>query len=227
MHTTPRHVALRTVLVAAMLATVHAPPSAAAESEVELEAKHARQGAGLRVGAWDVRNLTGPAGGETSESLAFEGYFEKGLDLHLSWENTLGFWRRTQASTEAGTFGETRRELNSYIVPTMTALKVHPFTRPSDVLEPHASAGLGFVFGIDRENVSGTDPLVVPGESTRFVTGFGLEAGAGLDWRPGSAFGLSAGGRYRWMTFGEDVGGARKYEGFAFDLGVTYRFQYR
>jgi hypothetical protein len=48
-----------------------------------------------------------------------------------------------------------------------------------------------------------------------------------MDWRPAGAFGLSAGGGFRWVTFGESVGGDRAYLGWAFDLGVTYRFQYR
>jgi hypothetical protein len=203
-----------------------AVPAGAADTDIELQAKHARQGAGLRFGTWQVRNLVDPAGGSASTSPAFEGYFEKGLDRHLSWESTVGFWRRTQSATEQGTFGATQRELNSYLVPTFTALKVHPFTGPSAVIEPYLSAGVGFVLGIDRESASSTDPLGPNGESTRFGTGFGLKTGAGLAWRPGNAFGLSVGGGYQWASFGEDVGGERTYEGFGANMGVTYRFQY-
>jgi hypothetical protein len=224
-HRTPAHKA-RLFVHLISLALAGALPGIA-QADVETEARHARQGGGLRVGTWNVRNLSLPDGGTSNQSLAFEGYFEKGLDLHLSWVNAMGFWQREQVVTEPGTVGETRYELTSYLVPATTALKVHPFTRPSSVLEPWARAGVGLVLGIDRAETSGTDPLVVPGSEMRIQTGFGIETGMGMDWRPAGAFGLSTGGGYRWVTFGESVGGDRAYQGWAFDLGVTYRFQYR
>jgi opacity protein-like surface antigen len=200
--------------------------AAAQPDDLEARTKRARNGAGLRFGTWQVRGLADPQGGSSSESPAFEGYFEKGLDLHLAWENTFGFWRRTQTFTEQGTFGDTRHKLQSYVVPTFTALKFYPLTRPSDPVEPHVSGGVGFIIGIEREKSTSTDPVIPDSENTAFQIGFGFKVGLGLDWRFNDAFGLTAGGRYQWTEFGEDLGGKRTYEGLGADLGFTYRFQY-
>ena len=50
----------------------------------------ARGGAGLQVGVWGVRDLQGLDGATSSEWPAFEGYFQRGLDLHLAMGNTIG-----------------------------------------------------------------------------------------------------------------------------------------
>lgn len=218
---------VRRILAAFILLLLASALPAHAQSEnVEARTKRARNGAGLRFGTWQVRGLSDPQGGSSSESPAFEGYFEKGLDLHLAWENTLGFWRRTQDFTEQGPLADTRHKLQSYVVPTFTALKFYPATRPSDPVEPYASGGVGFIFGIEREKSTSTDPIVPGSENTAFQVGFGFKVGLGFDWRFNDAMGLTAGGRYQWVEFGEDLGGQRTYEGLGADLGFTYRFQY-
>lgn len=200
-------------------------PAHAQDENLEARTKRARNGAGLRFGTWQVRGLADPQNGSASESPAFEGYFEKGLDLHLAWENTFGLWRRTQTFTEpGGPFGDTRHKLQSYVVPTFTALKFYPVTRPADPVGPYASGGVGFVLGIEREKVS--DPVTGDRQNTALQVGFGFKAGLGVDWRVSDAFGLNVGGRYQWVEFGEDLGGKRNYEGLGADLGFTYRFQY-
>jgi opacity protein-like surface antigen len=215
------------VLAAAVLLLTLAPIARAAD-DIEAQVKRNRNAAGIRVGLWEPRGLQPMGGGSSSEGLAFEGYFQKGLDLHLAWENTLGFWRRDQSSTEPGTLGgETRRELQSYVIPTMTAIKFFPVTRPEAPFEPFLSAGLGVVLGIDRETATSTDPLDPNGETTAFQTGFGFRAGVGFEWHISEVFGLGASGRYQWLGFGEDLGGAKTFEGLGGDLGLTYRFQYR
>jgi opacity protein-like surface antigen len=204
-----------------------ATPASAQNEGVEAVTKRARNGAGLRFGIWNVRGLVDPQGGTASESPAFEGYFEKGLDLHLAWENTVGFWRRTQTYTDPGLLANTDYQVESYLLPSFTALKLYPFTRPSDPIQPYLNAGVGFTLGIDRVKASSTDPGIPDSEDMTFQTGLGLKAGLGVDWRLGQAFGLGVGGRYQWTEFGGDVGGQRIYNGLGADLGLTYRFQYQ
>ena len=215
------------ILTLAATALVSIAASSHAAENVEDQAKRARGGAGLRVGDWQVVKLSDPASGSASETMAFEGWFQKGLDLHIAMENTIGFWQRTQTSTVSGGLGsETTSEVQAYLVPTLTSLKIYPMTRPSSPIEPYLSAGVGVVLGIVREKVTSTDPLVIPGESVGMHTGLGIQTGAGLDLNPAGMFGLTVGGRYQWATFGEDVGGAKMYRGPALNAGVTYRFRY-
>jgi len=216
-----------TWVVIALLSLTVSPSAGAAGDDIEIRAKRARGGAGIRVGTWLVRDLEVPPSGSSSESASLEGWFQKGLDLHLALESTVGFWQRSQSSTESGSLGaETRREQQTYLVPTLTALKIYPATRPSSPIEPYVAAGIGVVLGIDREQVSSTDPLVPSGELTTFHTGLGIQTGAGIDWNSGSAFGMTLGGRYQWATFGEDVRGKRLYRGPGVNVGLTYRFRY-
>jgi len=199
-------------------------------SDPEKQARRERQGAGLRGGIWDVRDLTEVSGAKYSTSPAFEGYFQKGLDLHLAIESTAGVWRRRQTMEQDGGLGggTVREEVNSYVVPLFTALKLYPFTRPDDAFEPFVSAGVGLALGIDDRTTTSSDLLGLgAGSGTAMLTGFGFRGGAGVEWRFSQAFGLSASGRYQWIRFGGELGGERTFKGPAFEAGLTYRFQYR
>ncbi len=203
------------------------PVSAVAADATASAARPIRGGAGLRVGSWAVHDLTAPANGRASASVAAEGWLQKGLDQNLVIESTLGFWQRTQSVTEPGPLGtQTDRERQTYLVPTMTALKLYPMGRSASPFEPYLLAGGGLVFGFDREKVSGTDPGVLPGESTTLNTGLGLQTGGGVEWSPGGQFGLAVGGRYQWASFSQQVGGRRMYRGPGLSAGITYRFRY-
>ena len=216
-----------TLIATALLSLTAWPCAGAAGDDIEMRTKATRGGAGLRVGTWQVRGLDEPPTGTTSESLSFEGWFQKGLDLHLVLENTLGFWQRTESSTEPGALGTSmRRELETYVVPTLTALKIYPATRPSSPLEPYVSAGVGVALRIERAQVSSTDPLVLPADDTTIGTGLGIQTGAGIDWNVSGTFGLTLGGHYRWATFVENVSGKRLYRGPGVNVGLTYRFRY-
>jgi len=216
-----------TLIAAALLSLTAWPCAGAAGDDIEMRMKRARGGAGLRVGTWQVRDLDEPPTGSSSESPSFEGWFQKGLDLHLVLENTLGFWQRTESSTESGPLGAaTRRERDTYVVPTLTALKIYPATRPSSPLEPYVAAGVGVALRIEREQVSSTDPLVPPTDDTTIHTGLGIQTGAGIDWNLSGGFGLTLGGHYQWATFGQNVSGRRLYRGPGANVGLTYRFRY-
>ena len=217
---------VRRALVLATLWTVFAIPAVAAGG-AESRTQKARGGAGLRAGQWTVRDLTTPSGGEDTETLAFEGYFQKGLDLHLAVENTIGFWQRSQSWTETGGPFDIEFDTDVYLVPTLTTLKAYPFTRPTSPIEPYLSAGVGVVMGIERGKATSSDPLSSPDESTSLRTGLGTEVGGGLEMLLGGSFGLTFGAGYRWASFGEDVGGRRMYRGSVLEAGLTYRYRYQ
>ena len=215
-------------LSALALTALAAWPVVGAADDIESQARRARGGAGLRIGTWQVQDLAEPASGSASETASFEGWFQKGLDLHLVLENTVGFWQRKESSTESAPLGfETTRDLDTYLVPTMSALKIYPVTRPSSPLEPYLSAGLGAVMRIQREEVTSTDPLVLPTKATTMATGLGISTGAGIEWNPGGPFGVRLGGHYQWATFSEQATGQRMYRGPGANVGLTYKFRYQ
>ncbi len=186
--------------------------------------KRERQGAGLRVGPWMVSNLSDPSGTTSSTSPAFEGYWQKGLDRHLVIETSAGLWHREQTSGS----GTTAESVGSFVVPLFTTLKLFPFTGPEDQLEPFASAGVGFVLGLENQNTVSGGLLGGGGGGSglSIVAGVGAKGSAGIEYRFSKAFGLSASAGYQYVWFGQDVGGQGSYKGFFLLAGLTYRFQY-
>jgi hypothetical protein len=196
----------------------------------EQRAKAMRRGAGLRVGVWDVRGLSEVSGARVNESPLFEGYFQKGLDLHLALENTVSVYRREQRLTRPGGIGggTVEEKVAAYVIPQFTSLKLYPFTRPEQRFEPYIAGGAGLTIGVDdRENSESGGLLGGGGESgVGFVAGFGLKGGLGIELRFSEAFGAAAGGRYQWVRFFGELAGERTYRGLGADVGLTYRFQY-
>lgn len=220
------------VMASITLAIALLTGDAAAQTDTlsERRVKEMRRGAGLRVGVWDVRGLGEVSGARVNESPLFEGYFQKGLDLHLALENTVGVYRREQRLTRPGGIGggDVEEKVAAYVVPQFTSLKVYPFTRPEQRFEPYITGGAGLTIGIDdRENSESGGLLGGGGESgIGFVAGFGLKGGLGIELRFGEAFGAAAGGRYQWVRFFGELAGERTYRGLGADVGLTYRFQY-
>jgi hypothetical protein len=204
--------------------------AAQADTVTEQRVKAMRRGAGLRVGTWDVRGLTQVTGARVSETPLFEGYFQKGLDLHLALENTVGMYRREQRLTRAGGIGSgpVEEKVAAYVIPQFTSLKVYPFTRPEQRFEPYITGGAGLTIGVDDRENSGSDGLLGGGgeSGTGFVAGFGLKGGLGIEVRFSEAFGIGVGGRYQWVRFFGELAGERTYRGLGADVGLTYRFQY-
>lgn len=208
----------------------------AGNSETETAARIQRNGAGLRAGVWNVRDLAPAAGNSSQRSPLFEGYFQKGLDLHLALENTLSVWRwhqsgtRTQGGGLLGGSTTTTETVDAYVVPFFTSLKLFPFTKPRARLEPYVLGGAGLGLGI--EDRSSDNASLLYGGSTSnpptIVTGFGFKGGTGVEWRVSRAFGLTVGARYQWMRFfGGQLAGRETYQGLALDGGLVYRYQYR
>jgi hypothetical protein len=222
----------RFIALAAVASVVLWAPRARAQGDTltEQRVKQMRRGAGLRVGTWDVRGITQVNGARVSETPLFEGYFQKGLDLHLALENSVSVYRREQRLTRPGPIGggEIEEKVSAYVIPQFTSLKLYPITRPEQRFEPYISGGAGLTIGVDdRENSESGGLLGGGGESgTGFVAGFGLKGGLGAELRFSQAFGAGIGGRYQWVRFFGELAGERTYRGFGADIGLTYRFQY-
>lgn len=206
-------------------ASAETPQSSDFAKDLE-QAQARRRGAGLRAGYWSVADLPQSSGVESSKSPAFEGYFQKGLDAHLTMESTVGFWRWNQTAEQQGTLGGSSREqVSLFVVPTFTAIKLYPFTTVEDRFEPYALGGVGFALAIEDRESTGSSLGLTSGNNTLFHMGFGFKAGAGMDWRFSRAFGLGAGVRYQWIRFGQEVQGVRTYKGMGVNTGLTYHFQ--
>lgn len=202
----------------AMLSLVAWAAVAGADDDMEARTARASNGAGIRVGDWAVERL--PGGSGSSRTPSIEGYFQKGLDMHLVWENMIGYWGETYTTTQSGLLGSTQVKIQTHLVPSLTSLRIYPFTRRDDPFEPYAIGGAGAVFGIVQQPSGGS-------YGPSFTTGLGLRAGGGFDWHWSPEFGMTAGARYEWATFAQTVGSQALYRGPAFDAGLTYRFQYR
>jgi hypothetical protein len=211
------------------IALLSGDATAQGDTLAEQRVKAMRRGAGLRVGVWDVRGLSEVSGARVSETPLFEGYFQKGLDLHLALENTVGVYRREQRVTRSGGLGggTVEEKVAAYVIPQFTSLKLYPFTRPEQRFEPYLSGGAGLTIGVDDRENSESGLLGGGGESgIGFVAGFGLKGGLGVELRFSEAFGVAAGGRYQWVRFFGELAGERTYRGLGADVGLTYRFQY-
>lgn len=222
---------VRAVVVTALVSVGAQELRAQTDSLSEERAKRMRRGAGVQAGMWDVRGLGAVSGARVNESPLFEGYFQKGLDLHLAMENTIGVYRREQRITRSagGIGGGTIEEkVTAYVVPQFTSIKLYPFTRPEQRFEPYIAGGAGLALGIDdRENSESGGLLGGGGQSgVGMVAGFGLKGAVGTELRFSRAFGLALGGRYQWIRFFGELAGERTYRGFGGDVGLTYRFQY-
>lgn len=190
------------------------------ESAADQDAREARRGAGVRVGAWDVES---PARVDArfSSSLLFEFYLQRGLDERLALENSGGVWRRITQERQQLPVGSDTVETKVYIIPLLTSLKYYPLTSPSSLIEPFIMGGLGLALGIEDESSN-----AIGGGGTSVVTGFGIRAAAGLELHIGSAFGATAAGRYQWMKLSDYVGLENTFKGVGLEGGLMYRFNF-
>jgi hypothetical protein len=218
---------LRTATVVLVTSMILPAASAAQESDLERDARLARSGAGLRTGAWQLSELRDADNATTSTWPYIEGYFQRGMDMHLVIESSIGLYRRQEefAGTD-GPLGTPASTTTSYILPLLTSLRFYPFTRPGAPLEPHALAGIGFSLAIEDQEGGAGGLLGQRSPGTAMVTGFGAKGGAGLDLRLTDAFGASALATYQWLRFADPVGGIETYAGPVFTAGLTYHFRF-
>jgi len=195
-------------------------------SAAEEKASLARRGAGIIIGTWSLVDDPSSGGSTSADSPIGEGYFRKGLDKHLALETTIGVWRRVITSPgTGGPFGTPGAKTTVFLLPQMTSLKLYPFTTPENKVEPYISGGAGFTVGLTSE--SGGGGLTGGGGGvTGLTAGVGGRLTAGVEWRMGEAFGLTAGGHYTYIQFFDQIAGEEMYRGTGITLGMTYRFQY-
>lgn len=182
-------------------------------TDPERQAQLQRRGAGFRIGAWRVSELP-EREGTLSRTPYVEGYFQRGLDLHLALESTVGVWRQRRVVNGG--------QADAYVVPLYTALKFYP-TRPDRAFEPFLGAGIGLALGVEDMQ---SDGLLGPTSGTSLATGFGFKGGGGLEWRFSSAFGLAMGAAYHWVRYGDRLDGADTFRGMVVNGGLVYRFQF-
>ena len=209
-------------LLIALIAGATAARAGEPTDEVTARTQRSRNGAGLQVSSWRPDE---PAGLRSSSTIAVQGYLQKGIDLHIAWENTLGYWERASSSSDTQPIvGTTTHELQTHLVPALTALRFYPLDQPTSPIEPFVSAGLGPVLGIQQETITGG---LSPGNATTTHAGLGVRAGVGVNLRASEALGITAGGHFESASFGDDMSGQRLYRGWGMDVGLSYRFQYR
>lgn len=207
-----------------------ADSSRSAETEAESRARMARKAAGLTVGPWELRGIEPPSGVEVSTLPMFYGFMRRGLDVRLALENGIGIWRREQSTPATGGLGGTPGEtVQSWVVAQTTAVRFYPATDAGATFEPWVLGGAGFTLGIDDRETNGGGVL---GGSTGasgvgIIPGFSLQGGAGAEWWFSQSLALNVGARYQWTRFFEEFGGARTYQGPAYEAGLTYKFRYR
>ena len=205
------------------LAFISGPAFAAVPTDaIVAQAQHSRDGAGLQISSWQPDE---PTGFGNTHTASFHGYFTKGLDQHLAWENTLGYWGRTSKWSETQPIiGTTNHELQTHLVPTITALRLYPATTSANRVEPYVTAGIGPVLGVQIQKASGA---LTADQTTSMQVGLGVRAGAGVDLWATQVFGITAGGHFESASFGQDMVNDRLYQAWGVDFGFSYRFQYR
>jgi len=196
-------------------------------SSAEEKAAMARKGAGLVIGTWGLLDDPSKGTSSTTDDSPFaEGYFRKGLDKHLALETTIGIWRRVVTSPgTGGPFGTSGGKSTVLLLPNFTSIKLFPFTTPESKFEPFISGGAGFTIGVLSES-GGGGLTGGSGGVTGMTAGVGGRLTAGVEWRLGDAFGLTAGGHYTYIQFFDKLAGEEMYRGTGIVVGMTYRFQY-
>ena len=209
-------------LLLAFTATAGSAFAAVPTDAIVAQAQRARNGAGLQISSWQPE---APAGSISTSTASFRGYFTNGLDQHLAWENTLGYWARTSKWSETQPLiGTTNHELQTHLVPTITGLRLYPLTTSGNSIEPYVTAGVGPVLGIQQQKASGA---LTADQTTTMLVGLGVRAGVGVDLWATQVFGITAGGHFESASFGQDMVDQRLYKAWGVDFGFSYRFQYR
>jgi hypothetical protein len=225
-----RFVALALLLLPAVAVNAQVRPAPPAESEAESRARLARRAAGLTVGHWDLRGVDVPSGVDVSTMPMLYGFMRKGLDARLSLENGVGVWRRVQKSPATGGIGGTpAEEVQSWVIAQTTAVRFFPATDAGAAFEPWVLGGAGFSFGLDDRDTEGGGVLggTTGGSGLEIVPGFSLQGGAGAEWWFSNALALNVGARFQWTRFFQEFGGERTYQGPSYEVGLSYKLQYR
>ncbi|MFQ6002697.1 MAG: hypothetical protein ACE5KJ_03035 [Candidatus Zixiibacteriota bacterium] len=148
-------------------------------------------------------------------------FFSHGLKKGFAFEISLGSYYR----------GETRYNdsLGYYwkrvtIYPVSGAAKYYPLSSLSNNLwQPYLDAGISFVTGVENLRLgeyAGQITFVEDYTNTYLAVGF--FSGLGIDFVLSHLFLLGLDFKYRWVNFGDEVGGLKDYSGPEATLGLSY-----
>jgi len=182
---------------------------------------------GVRMGFWsalDARNVQSPPAYEILTRVTApygEFFFSHGLKKGFAFEFSLGSYYR----------GETRYEdsLGYYwkrviVYPVSLSAKYYPsFSRSSSSLQPYLDAGVSFISGVENLRIGQyAGSLTYVGDYANTYLTAGLCGGAGMDLVLSRGFVLGLDCKYRWVNFGDRVGGLKDYSGPEVTLGLCY-----
>jgi len=211
-----RECILRATLLAALLWVGHNPCLAQTSKDA---AGWGRRGGGVTVSAWrvgppDIVRAVQPV---YKRSVLADAYFRRGLSDHLALESSLGYWRRT--SERPGTAAQTDTT-RVYIIPLVTALRIYPLTTVRNPVEPYVQAGAGFSIGVQQQSES------TAGQRRSIAFGFGVKAAVGVEVHAYGPVGVTVGGHYQGVRFGQTVDEQEAFGGTGLQGGITYRFNF-
>lgn len=182
---------------------------------------------GIRMGFWsalDAKNIQSPPAYEVLTKITApygEVFFSNGLKKGFAFEFSVGSYYR----------GETRYNdsLGYYwkrvtVYPVSASAKYYPLFSQSDNLwQPYLDAGISFVSGVENLRLGEyAGPLTLVGDYTNTYLTVGLFAGVGMDFVLSRLFVLGLDFKYRWVNFGDKVGGLKDYSGPEATLGLSY-----
>lgn len=183
---------------------------------------------GLRVGVWrmsstEVKPEIAQFSASTKTASPYgEVFFAHGLKKGFLVELSLGSCDR----------GETRFELEDgyyweslAIYPISVGGSFYPLSfKPQISWQPYLDLGISYVIGSSSLDYGS----FAPGYRTFFEgyvkthSAFGTFAGAGLDFNISRSLIINFDFKYRWVKFGEEVGGIKDYSGSQFTLSFAY-----
>jgi hypothetical protein len=188
---------------------------------------------GIRMGFWsalDAKNIQSPPPLEILTKVTApygEFFISNGLKKGFAFEFSVGSYYRGE-TRYSDTLGYYWKRVSIYPISVVTKYyplfsRPHP-TDPGDNLwQPYLDAGISVVSGIENLRLgeyAGSSTLV--GDYTNTYLTFGGFAGAGMDFVLSRLFVLGLDFKYRWVNFGEQVGGLKDYSGPEATLGLSY-----
>ena len=182
---------------------------------------------GIRMGFWsalDAKNVQSshPYQVLTKVTAPYgEFFFSNGLKKGFAFEFSVGSYYR----------GETRYNdsLGYYwkrvtIYPVSAGTKYYPlFSQSNNLWQPYLDVGISFVSGVENLRLGEyVGPLTYVGDYTNTYLTLGLSAGVGMDFVLNRLFVLGLDFKYRWVNFGDEVGGLKDYSGPEATVGLSY-----
>jgi len=182
---------------------------------------------GLRLGFWsalDAKNIrSSPSSAVLTKVTAPYGelFFSNGLKKGFAFEFSLGSYYRGETRYN-DSFGYYWKRVTIY--PVSALGKYYPlYSQSENLWQPYLDGGISFVSGVENLRLGEyAGPVTLVGDYTNTYLTFGLFAGGGMDFVLSRLFVLGLDFKYRWVNFGDEVGGLKDYSGPEATLGLSY-----